>query len=181
MSRKGCMVFNILRAGKKIRAVSKSLESELELLKYHAARENRPEKHPLAEDIDILHKQVEWLRFSKPAHLFLQDLKAEEQASAESAHSDESPAQLPFATLSDILLDPGRFAGEPVIIEGELEFYSRNKSGESWHIFSDRGGIVTAVSDRELPAGHGTLFGIARRTDKGRQVFLEIKNFRPRA
>ena len=176
------MVFKILRAGRKIHAVHRALENEHELKKYHnrlVERAKRVNRHPLMEDFEILKKEVEWLRFSEQANLYIQNLGSlaeKGKAKPGDARKEASPY---FASIEDILMDPEKWSGKNVIIDGELEFYNRNKLGERWHIFNDGSGVVTAVSYKELREGSGTLFGIAHRTSAGRQVFMEIKNFHP--
>jgi hypothetical protein len=174
------MVFRIVRAGMRIRSLHRSLDSDAGMRKYLAAREESRGRHPLHEDIEIIKRDIDWLRFSEPAALFLQSM-GEKGESPEPVTEDagkEAPGLFPV--VEDVLLDGEGMAGESVIIEGDLEFYVRNKRGERWHIFSDRTGMVTAVSSKELQNGPGTLFGVVRMTKAGRQTFIEIRNFHPR-
>jgi len=173
------MVFKIVKSGRKVRSLHRSLRSELELKKYMAEREGKVDKHPLSEDVGILKKEVDWLRFSRESSLYLKGLAAQREKEEQPAEIPVKEPSLLMPSIEDVLLDSEKWSGESVIIEGELEFYSRNKLGEHWHIFSDRSGMVTAVSGKELENGPGTLFGIARQTKAGKQVFLEIKNFHP--
>jgi hypothetical protein len=174
------MVFKIVRAGRKIRDLHRTLDSEKHLHKYMSAREKKKDRHPLHEDIEILHKDVEWLRFSKKSSLYLQNLGEREKKEEELPESPGHETPLPYPFIEDIMLNPENWSGKNVIMEGDIEFYNRKKNGERWHIFSDPTGMVTAVSEKELRDGAGTLFGVAWQTKTGKQVFLEIKNFHPR-
>ncbi len=171
------MVFKIVRAGKRIRSLHQGLESETKLRHFLAEREERLGRHPLMEDMKILQKEVDWLRFSQPATMYLESMREDEKI-AVPVKLEPAPS-LPTPSIEEVLLDPDKWSGENVIMEGDLEFYNRNKNGDRWHIFSDMTGTVTAVSGKELKSGSGTLFGIAWKTPKGKQVFLEVKNFHP--
>ncbi|MBN2330996.1 MAG: hypothetical protein JXC85_04210 [Candidatus Aenigmarchaeota archaeon] len=175
------MVFKILKAGRRIRSLDSSLDSELDLKRFLAEREEMRKRHPLHEDMEILKKDVEWLRFSQESAQFIQSVgKADEAPEPEAADAGaETRGSLPV--VEDVLMGDHGLAGESVIMEGDIEFYNRKKNGERWHIFSDRTGALTAVSRKELRTGPGTLFGVIRRTTAGKQTYLEIKNFHPKA
>ncbi len=173
------MVFKILKAGRKIHALKRALESEKELKKYLAEMEEKRDRHTLLEDIAILNKEVEWLRFSQQACTHFESLTAPDKPNEEEPKLPEKLTASPFASIGDILLDPEKWSDKNVIIEGEVEFYNRSKKGDRFHIFSDNTGTVTGVCENEIKNGFGTLFGIARQTQIGKQIFLEIKNFHP--
>ena len=174
------MVFKIVRAGRRIRALDSSLDSDLDLRRFLAEREAMKRKHPLHEDIEILKKDVEWLRFSEPADHFIKSVGKKEEAPEPVIEDPGAGEKGLLPQVEDVLLDKEGLVGESVIIEGDIEFYNRKKNGERWHIFSDHTGTVTALSTKELKNGSGTLFGVIRRTKAGRQTFLEIKNFHPK-
>jgi hypothetical protein len=69
------------------------------------------------------------------------------------------------------------FLGKRVMIEGDLRFSDRNRDGGHWHVFEDSTGFMPALGKTRLE-GEGTLFGIARQSSRGKQPFLEIRNFR---
>ena len=174
------MVFKIVRAGRKVRALHHGLKSDKHLKKYHAEMLKRSDLHPLSEDIEIMQRDVDWLRFSEAGIAYLKSLVPKKNAPEPSPESKEPDRSPPFATILDVFMEPVRWSGESVIIDGELELMRKKGNGEHWHIFTDESGMVTAVSDKELVEGHGTLFGVARQTITGKQVFLEVKNFHPR-
>ncbi len=174
------MVFKIVRAGRRIRSLDSILDNEIDLKRFLEAREESRRKHPLHEDIEILKKDVEWLRFSEPADHFIKSVGKKEQAPILEIEEPSEEAKRLLPQIEDVLLDDDGMVDESVIIEGDIEFYNRNKRGERWHIFTDHTGTVTAVSTKELKNGPGTLFGVIRRTKAGKQTFLEIKNFHPK-
>lgn len=175
--RADAMVFKIVRAGRRIRSLDSSLDSDLDLKRFLAGREESKRKHPLHEDIEILKKDVDWLRFSEPAARFIQSVGEKKEATAPENEDADAEAKGSLPVVEDVLLDEEGLVGESVMIDGDIEFYNRTKNGERWHIFSDHTGTVTAVSTKELQCGPGTLFGVIRRTKAGKQTFLEIKNF----
>jgi len=170
------MVFKIVRAGRKLRELHKAVEDEKEMHKY-ASKRNAKKIHPIAEDIDILKAEIDRLRFSREADV-IYDIFADRENKSDEKAEETPETSPPFISVEDIMLDPERWSGKNVIIDGEMEFYSKNRKGENWHIFTDRTGVVTAVSERMHMYGPGTLFGVARHTHTGRNVFIEIKKFR---
>jgi len=169
------MVFKLVRAGKKIAEVEKGLDGRLEMSRYLERRQRRP-LHPLQEDIEILNKYIDYIRFSRHGSLL-------RNAPAVGEREEQQPIRgkttLPVATISDILRRPERWSGQHVIVEGSLEWVNSSRNGEHWHRFADSTGSITAVSPKSIPHKEGTLFGIARQTSVGRQLFLEIRNFHP--
>ncbi len=172
------MVFKLVRAGRRVREIEKSLESNMAFGRYMESRRETVNRHPLKEDIEILNKYLDYIRFSRPASLFY-DAPPVEEKEAEDAVPRRGKTSLPIAFVSDVMSAPERWSGQHVIIDGELEHVSTNRSGEHWHRFSDHTGTMIAVSAGPVEHKKGTLFGIARQTTVGRQLFLEIKNFHP--
>jgi hypothetical protein len=173
------MVFKILRAGRKMAAVEKGLENNIEMGKYLDNREKTAKRHHLHEDIDILNKYVDYLRFSRPASLLNDSPPVNKEEAPEDNLPRRGRTSLPIAYVQDVSSYPERWSGRHVIIEGELEHVSTNRNGEQWHRFSDHTGTVIAGSREGIENRRGTLFGVARQTPVGRQLFLEIKNFHP--
>lgn len=172
------MVFKLIRAGRKVAALKKGLESNIELGKYLEKREKTAKRHPLHEDIEILNRYIDYIRFSRSASL-LHDAPPPEKNDDEESLPRRGKTTLPIAYVHDVLSYPERWSGHHVIIDGELEHVNTNRDGERWHRFSDHTGTVIAVSRQEIDSNKGTLFGIARQTPTGKQLFLEIKNFHP--
>lgn len=170
------MVLKILKSGKKIRDIARGLENDAELDKYIEKREVRQGKHVLHEDIEVLGKYVDYLRFSRPASLFYDSPSVKNHGSPEKIPI-KGKTKFPLAFVSDVLANPERWSGHHVIIDGSLQFVSTNDNGEHWHRFSDGTGTVIAVGSEMLHGKSGTLFGVARQTSTGKQLFLEIKNF----
>ena len=174
------MVFKVVRAGRRMRALEHGLRSDEHMERYARHRESAPKRHALHEDIDILKKDVDWLRFSEEACSFVDtvtDQKEQEIGTEDMLQiaAERSPL---IATLVEISLEPERWAGRSLIIEGQLTHNHRTKHGDMWHMFSDGTGTMPAVSRREFCSGTGTLFAIARKTPSGGQPYLEVRNFR---
>jgi hypothetical protein len=170
------MVFKLIRAGRKMAAVEKGLENRIELEKYMEKRKEAVKRHPLHEDIEILNKYVDYLRFSRTASLLADSPPPEKEQDIEDNLPVRGKTSLPIAYVQDLASFPERWSGRHVIIDGELERVNVNKNGEQWHRFSDHTGTLIAVSKNDAE-GKGTLFGVARQTPVGKQLFLEIKNF----
>ena len=169
------MVFKLVKSGMKIRELARGIQSDSEMEKYVEKRNMQANKHTLQEDLDILNKYVDYLRFSRPASLTYDSpsVKEHEKERIES----RGRTRFPLAFVSDVIENPERWSGHHVIIDGGLDFVSDNKKGEYWHRFSDHTGTVIAVGKEKLDGKTGTLFGVARHTSAGKQLFLEIKNF----
>jgi hypothetical protein len=159
--------------------VRRSLESRKALEKYAKKRRQKGGVHPLHEDLEMLRKEIEWLRFSESACLHLESLKREAAAEAkeQDAPEPERPRASPFVSIQEVSLYPEVWTDRHIIIDGEIEHYHRNKSGENWHMFRDSTGIITALGRRNFFSGRGTLFAVPRRTPAGKQLFLEIRDF----
>jgi hypothetical protein len=171
------MVFKLVKAGRKLHEIKRAVEEENYIHSYIEKREKRRGEHPLKEDLEILNKYVEMLRFSRPASLYFEPPGKENEEPLVNIRAG-GVTRLPIARVGDILTSSDRWADRHVIIEGgELDFFSRNKQGEHWHTLSDGTGRIVAVSTGAIGDGKGTLFGVARRTSVGKQLFIEIKNF----
>ncbi|UCD02691.1 MAG: hypothetical protein JSV63_02785 [Candidatus Aenigmatarchaeota archaeon] len=173
------MVFKLIRAGRKLADLKKGLESSIELEKYMEKRKNIGNRHPLHEDIEILNKYIDYIRFSRPASLAYDAPPLEKEEDEHDILPKRGKTTLPIAYVQDVLLYPERWSGHHVIIDGELEHVNTNRKGERWHRFKDHTGTVIAMSRHEIKGNKGTLFGVARQTPAGKQLFLEIKNFHP--
>jgi len=169
------MVFKIVRAGMKLRRVERSLGSDRELERYAGLAGGSAGRHPLHEDIEILKKEFDWLRFSAPANLGTRELNS----SLEAAGSAGNPgAASTIDRIGDILHDPGAWAGKAVRIEGRLEHFVNGRNGERWHVITDGTGALAALGARAVAGGSGVLDGTVSRTPSGRNVFVEIREFR---
>ena len=170
------MVFKLVKSGKRIRELVLGLENDVEFSKYVENRKSKIEKHPLHEDIEIINKYINYIRFSRPASLFHESPSVSEKDSVDNVHL-RGRTKFPFAVASDVISNPDRWSGNHVIIDGSLQFVSVNDKGEHWHRFSDGTGTLIAVGKDNLNEREGTLFGVARQTPVGKQLFVEIKNF----
>ncbi len=171
------MVFKILRAGRTIASLRRAVEEENDIGSYVREREKRSSSS-LKEDVELLGKYVDWVRFSRPATLYAPPVRNESPEPRPAAIPAKGRTSLPVARVMHIIAQPERWADRHVIIEGaELTFFSSNRSGEHWHTLDDGTGRVVAVSRENVMRGRGTLFGVARRTPAGRQLFIEAKNF----
>ena len=172
------MVFKLIRAGKRVRDIEKSMENDTEFSRYIVKRSDAAKKSPLKEDIEIINKYMDYIRFSRPASLFYDAPSLEENDVSEHMPR-RGKTSLPLAFISDLMASPERWSGHHVIIDGELEHVNTNKNGEHWHRFKDNTGTLIAVSKEAIGSQKGTLFGVARHTSMGKQLFLEIRNFHP--
>lgn len=176
------MVLGLVSAGRRLAQIRDAVDEENGLSLYVEKRGLEGKRHPLAQEIDALREYVEWLRYSREGSLILggHAVPAEVGAMPSGAPAFPGKTTLPVACVADILRSPDRWAGGSVIIEGgSAEKISVNKKGEHWHILSDGTGRIAAVSEGCLQHSHGTLFGVARRTAAGRQLFIEVRNFYP--
>ena len=170
------MVFKLVRAGRTIGALRRAIDEDNDLASYVRNREIAGKRDPLREDVEMLHRYVEWLRFSKPASLYYEPPKKAEAAAG--PLPARGVTSLPVASVAHVLSKPERWADRHVIIDGgQLTFFSMNRNGEHWHVLEDSTGKVVAVSPGRRFSGRGTLFGVARRTSLGKQLFLEIRDF----
>jgi len=172
------MVFKIIRAGKKVAEIGRSLENDIEFSNYLKNRKEQGRKSPLQDDMEILNKYMDYVRFSRPASL-LHDAPSLVEKEVAEPMLRMGKTSLPFAFVSELVASPERWSGHHVIIDGELEHVNTNRNGEHWHRFMDPTGTVIAVSKETFEHSKGTLFGVARHTSVGKQLFLEIKNFHP--
>jgi hypothetical protein len=172
------MVFKLIRAGRHVRDIERSLENNAEFSRYMESRKEKAGRHPLKEDIDILNKYMDYIRFSRPASLFY-DAPPVDEKEPEEPLPMRGKTTLPIVFVSDMVSAPERWSGQHVIIDGELEQVSANKSGEHWHRFRDHTGTMIAMSRGPVEHKKGTLFGVARQTAVGKQLFIEIRNFHP--
>ncbi len=171
------MVFKLVRSGKRIRELVLGIENDAELGKYIDKRKNI-RRHPLHEDIEIINKYIDYIRFSRPASLSHESPPVNEKDAKDNIQS-RGRTKFPFAAASDVISNPARWSGNHVIIDGSLQFVSSNERGEHWHRFSDGTGTLIAVGKENLNGRSGTLFGVARQTPVGKQLFVEIRNFHP--
>jgi hypothetical protein len=171
------MVFKLIRAGRRVRNIDRGLENDAEFGRYMVKRREAAGRIPLKDDIEILNKYIDYIKFSRPASLLPESPPVEE------AFQEPLPRRgkttLPMAFISDLTESPERWAGHHVIIDGEIEHVSTSRRGEHWHRFSDQSGTLIAVSKEPIEHKKGTLFGVARQTTVGKQLFLEIRNFHP--
>jgi len=170
------MVFKILRAGRKMKAVKKILEDESELDKYAEKYEENLKKHSLSEDIEIMDRHIDWMRFSKEGSEFLRELGKEPEPVPVS--EEKIRENLPVATVMELVSDTGKWENSHVIMDGTLEFLSDGDNGEKRHVFRDSTGSMAAFSGSRHE-GSGTLFATAGNTKMGKQTFLRIMNFHP--
>ncbi len=173
------MVFKLIRGGRRVAEIEKSLENNIEFSKYMERRTDHAGRHRLHDDIGVVAKYIDYVRFSKPASLLHDAPPVESEKVTSPALPVRGKTSLPLAFVSDIMAAPKRWSGRHVIIDGELEHVSSNRSGEHWHRFGDHTGAVMAVGSEMMDMHKGTLFGVARQTAVGKQLFLEIKNFHP--
>ncbi len=170
------MVFKLVRAGRRIAEIKRAVEEDSHLSTYIERSASRRREHPLKEDVEILSKYVEWLRFSRPASLYFD--QPDKEPEPEVRLPQRPRTRLPVARIEDVLMFPERWADRHVIIEdSEISSFSSNRGGEHWHIIEDGSGKLAAVSPRERLDGKGTAFAVARRTSVGKQLFLELRNF----
>jgi hypothetical protein len=173
------MVFGLVRARRRIEDIRNAVEEENQLARYVERRKAERKAHPLEGEIEALGEYIEWLRYSREGSL-ISGAPVEKRALPTEPPIFRGKTTLPVASVGDILRSPDRWAESHVIVDGgKMEFISANKRGEHWHILSDGTGRITAVSDGMLEHSQGTLFGVARRTHAGRQLFIEVKNFYP--
>jgi hypothetical protein len=173
------MVFGLERAGRRLDEIREAVDEEKELSLYVERRASEKKSHPLSQEIGALREYVEWLRYSREGSLIFSQPQ-EMKALPSEAPPFPGKTTLPVASVSEILRSPDRWAGASVIIEeGTAEKVSVNKRGEHWHILSDGTGSIAAVSGGLLEHSSGTLFGVARRTAAGGQLFIEVNNFYP--
>ncbi|MFH0957002.1 MAG: hypothetical protein V1813_04040 [Candidatus Aenigmatarchaeota archaeon] len=173
------MVLGLVRAGRKMADIRNAIEEENLLARYVERRREERKAHPLEEEIGALAEYIEWLRYSREGSL-ISSAPVEKRAMPTEAPVFRGKTTLPVASVGDMLRAPDRWAESHVIVEGgRMEPVSVNKRGEHWHVLSDGTGRITAVSDGALEHREGTLFGVARRTDAGKQLFIEVKNFYP--
>jgi hypothetical protein len=173
------MVPSLVRAGRRLAEIRSAVEEENLLARYVERRGGEKKAHPLEHDIEALREYIDWLRYSREGSL-ISSLPEEKRVLPPEAPPFRGKTTLPVASIRDILCSPDRWAESHVIVEsGQMEPVSVNRRGEHWHILSDGTGRITAVSDGKLEHRQGTLFGIARRTPAGKQLFIEVKNFYP--
>jgi len=176
------MVLGLVRAGRRLAQIKDAVDEEKQLSFYVERRRSEKNAHPLALEIDSLREYIEWLRYSREGSLILNGQAGPAEARMLPSEAPAFPGKttLPVATVGDILSFPERWAESSVIIEGgSAEKISVNRKGEHWHILSDGTGRIAAVSDGRLEHREGTLFGVAKRTAAGKQLFIEVRNFYP--
>jgi len=171
------MVFKLVKAGRRIAEIKKAVDEEKHLSSYIEKSVNRRNDHPLKEDIDMLNKYVEWLRFSRSASLYF-DQPSQNASGTDVVQVPRARTRLPVARVEDIIMFPERWANRHVIIEdSEISFFNSNRNGENWHVIADGTGKLVAVNPKDKVDGMGTAFAVARRTSVGKQLFLELRNF----
>jgi hypothetical protein len=173
------MVSGLVRAGRRIAEIRNAVDEDNMLARYVERRMDERKPHPLEQEIETIREYIDWLRYSRDGSL-ISSLPEEKRVMPRDAPPYRGKTTLPIASISDILSSPDRWAESHVIVDGgQMELVSVNKRGEHWHICSDGTGRITAVSDGALEHQKGTLFGVARRTPAGKQLFIEVKNFYP--